>query len=100
APWPDEETAPAARPRGDGTLGGLNGPHGDLVARHAPGLAVPMAVRHEGRDVPLTRDGLAAAFPEASGRLAVFLHGLTETEGAWCYRSQRHHGEPGITYGS
>jgi PGAP1-like protein len=98
--WADDDAAPPARPRLDGTLGVLNGTHGDLVARHAPGLAVRMAVRREGRDVPLTPDALAAAFPGSSGRLAVFLHGLTETEGAWCYRSQRHHGEPGITYGS
>jgi pimeloyl-ACP methyl ester carboxylesterase len=81
-------------------LGVLNGTHGDLVARHAPGLAVPMAVRSEGRDVAATPEALAAAFPDATGRLVVFLHGLTETESAWCYRSQHHHGQPGITYGS
>jgi pimeloyl-ACP methyl ester carboxylesterase len=59
-----------------------------------------MNVRSAGRDVPVTTEALAAAFPDAVGRLAVFLHGLTETEGSWCFRSERHHGEPGITYGS
>lgn len=81
-------------------LGILNGAHGDLVARTAPALAVSMHVRSAGRDVPVTTEALAAAFPDAVGRLAVFLHGLTETEGSWCFRSERHHGEPGITYGS
>jgi pimeloyl-ACP methyl ester carboxylesterase len=78
----------------------LNGTHGDLVARRAPGLAVPMGVRVDGRAVPTERAALAAAFPGATARLAVFLHGLTETESAWRYRAERHHGRPGITYGS
>jgi PGAP1-like protein len=98
--WADGEPAPDPRPRVDRTLGILNGTHGDLVARHAPGLAVQMAVRSGGRDVPLTPDALSAAFPGASGRLAVFLHGLTETEGGWGFRSERHHGAPGVTYGT
>ena len=86
--------------RGGAALGILNGAHGDLVARAAPALAVTMSVRGDGRDVPLTRDGLSAAFPAASGRLAVFLHGLTETEGSWCFRAERHHGARDITYGT
>jgi PGAP1-like protein len=86
--------------RGGAALGILNGAHGDLVARAAPSLAVTMSVRSAGRDVPLTRNGLSAAFPAASGRLAVFLHGLTETEGSWCFRAERHHGAPDITYGT
>src|SRR3954453_18850118 len=86
--------------RGGAALGILNGAHGDLVARAAPSLAVTMSVRNAGRDVPLTRNGLSTAFPEASGRLAVFLHGLTETEGSWCFRAERHHGARDITYGT
>jgi pimeloyl-ACP methyl ester carboxylesterase len=86
--------------RAGAALGILNGAHGDLVARAAPALAVPMSVRANGRNVPLTRAGLSAAFPDASGRLAVFLHGLTETEGSWCFRAERHHGARDITYGT
>jgi pimeloyl-ACP methyl ester carboxylesterase len=86
--------------RGGAALGILNGAHGDLVARAAPALAVEMSVRAAGRNVPLTPAGLSAAFPDASGRLAVFLHGLVETEGSWCFRSERHHGAPEITYGT
>jgi pimeloyl-ACP methyl ester carboxylesterase len=78
----------------------LNGACGDLVAGTAPALAVPMAVRVDGRDVPPRPDQLAAAFPAATPRLAVFLHGLTEDERAWRYGSERHHGTPGVSYGS
>lgn len=86
-------------PAGRAALAILNGAHGDLVAREAPALALGMTVRRDGRPVPLDTDALGRAHPEANGRLVVFLHGLTETERAWGYRSERHHGRPGVTYG-
>ncbi len=42
-----------------------------------------MGVRVDGRDVVLDRDGIAAAFPRASGTFAVFVHGLSENEAYW-----------------
>jgi pimeloyl-ACP methyl ester carboxylesterase len=42
-----------------------------------------MAVRIDGRDVPLTPEGLAAAFPGATGRVVVLHHGLCENESYW-----------------
>ncbi len=90
------DDAPAAR----AALGILNGAHGDLLEREAPGLALGMTVRVDGRAVPVERGAVAEAFPEAGDRLAVFLHGLTETERAWCYRAERHHGRPDVTYGT
>lgn len=81
-------------------LGVLHGAHGDLVATAAPALAGEMSVRVGGRPVPLTPSALREAFPGASGRLVVLLHGLVETEAAWGYHSERHHGAPGTTYGT
>ena len=89
----------AARP-GRVALAILNGAHGDLLAREAPALAIDMTVRVGGRAVPPETAALQEAFPEATGRLAVFLHGLTETEDSWGYGAQRHHGDPAVTYGS
>lgn len=86
--------------RGRVALGLLNGAHGDLVQRAAPGLDVGMTVRGDGRAVPVDRGTLAAAFPAATGRMAVFLHGLTETEASWGYGAQRHHGRADVTFGS
>ena len=88
------------RPKARVALAVLNGAHGDTVAREAPSLALDMTVRVEGRDVPVERTALRAAFPDAGGGLAVFLHGLTENEGAWCFRAGRHHGDRSTTYGS
>ena len=78
----------------------LNGAHGDLVAREAPALALDMTVRVAGRAVPTETSALQQAFPGASGRLAVFLHGLTESEDSWGYGAERHHGDRAVTYGS
>jgi hypothetical protein len=77
----------------------LNGAHGDLVRREAPALALDMTVRVAGRGVPAEPAALSAAFPGSAGRLAIFLHGLTETEESWCYGAERR-GEPGVTYGT
>jgi PGAP1-like protein len=78
----------------------LNGAYGDLLDGSAPALAVPMAVRVDGVDVPARAAELAGAFPAATPHLAVFLHGLTEDERAWRFGSERHHGTTGVTYGN
>jgi pimeloyl-ACP methyl ester carboxylesterase len=54
-----------------------------------------MAVRAGGRDVPLDGDGLAEAFPDATGRVVVLLHGLCENESHWSRWRER----TGTTYG-
>jgi alpha-beta hydrolase superfamily lysophospholipase len=87
-------------PSGRLALAILNGAHGDLVERAAPALAVRMSVRSGGRAVPVDAAGLRAAFPDATGSIAVFLHGLTENEAAWCFRAERHHGSRDVTYGT
>jgi pimeloyl-ACP methyl ester carboxylesterase len=78
----------------------LIGAHGDLLQREAPALALGMTVRVGGRAVPPDAGALREAFPDATGRLAVFLHGLTESEDSWGYGAERHHGDPAVTYGS
>lgn len=77
-------------------LGALSGAFGDALERDANPLAVPMAVRAGGRDVPCEPEALAAAFPAAGPRLALFTHGLCETEASW----RMFAGESGEWYGS
>ena len=68
---------------GSFVLGALQGLRGDALEAEGSPLAQPLAVRARGRVVPPEREALAAAFPAATPRLAVFLHGLMETERAW-----------------
>lgn len=68
-------------------LGALNGAFGDRLERQRSPLAVHMTVRRGGTAVDLDADVVRAAFPDATARLAVFLHGLCETEEAWTFWS-------------
>ena len=81
-------------PRGRLVNAAVNGLIGDLLARERPRLAVPLAVRRDGRDVPLRTDALQTAFPAATGRVALLLHGLSEDESAF----GRHRDRLGTTY--
>ena len=82
-------TAPAAAQELSGSRGGgavvaaINGYAGDRLRSRGSELAIPMAVRVARRDVFLTEDELRRAFPDAGGRLAVFVHGLCGSEHVW-----------------
>lgn len=85
----------SSTPRGAAVIGAVQGLRGDHLEATASPLHAPMAVRVGGAPVPLEHAALAAAFPHASGRLVVFLHGLMETEHAWALGGARLRG----TYG-
>jgi pimeloyl-ACP methyl ester carboxylesterase len=80
-------------PAGSVALAALQGLRGDALTEEGSPLAQPLAVRVGGRPVPPERDALAAAFPAATPRLAVFLHGLMETELAWRLGARPTYGE-------
>ena len=75
--------------RGRLVRGAVNGLSGDRLARERHPMAITMAVRVDGRDVPLDGAAIAAAFPAATGRVAVLLHGLCENESYWRRRPRR-----------
>ena len=81
--------------RGRFVSSAVNGLIGDALLRDRPQLAIPMAVRAAGHDVRPTPTDLDAAFPTATGRLVVFLHGLCENESYWRLHRER----TGTTYG-
>jgi len=83
-----------AGPRGRTVWSALNGLLGDRFALEASSLTITMSVRRNGADVPLDRRTLAEAFPEATDRVAVFLHGLGEHDQHWSFRRE----ELGTTY--
>ena len=80
-------------PRGRFVSSAVNGLIGDRLARERPRMAIRMSVRSRGRDVPPA--DLATTFPDATGKVVLFLHGLCETESYW----NRGRAATGTTYG-
>lgn len=81
---PDVETGP----RGRFVLSAVNGLIGDRIRDEAPEMSFDAGIRVDGHDVDLTEDGVAAAYPDATSRIVVFVHGLCETEAYWRRRSR------------
>jgi pimeloyl-ACP methyl ester carboxylesterase len=76
---PDDAPSLSDSARGALALAALNGAIGDALEREDSALALPMTLRRRG----------AIVEPEAVGpdRLAVFVHGLGETDAAWRLRA-------------
>lgn len=64
-------------------VGILNGAVGDYLARTSNGLATEMGCFLDGEAVPMTRAGLAKAYPSATSRVVVLVHGVMCTEEVW-----------------
>jgi pimeloyl-ACP methyl ester carboxylesterase len=75
---------------GRAVVSALNGVFGDTLERSGNRLALRMSLRRGGRDLELTTPALARAYPHAKPRLAVFVHGLCETDEAWKIAAGRH----------
>ncbi len=76
---PSIERTPAGRL----VVSALNGVFGDTLVRRGNPLALRMTVRRRGRDLELTPAAIGRAYPNAKPRVAVFVHGLCETDDAW-----------------
>ncbi|MDT0202785.1 alpha/beta fold hydrolase [Nocardioides sp. AE5] len=83
-----------ATPQGRFVRSAINGLIGDRFEAEDSSLAIDISVRLGGRDVAVRRDALASAFPGATPRVAVFIHGLGENEDFW----RLHRDEVGTTY--
>jgi pimeloyl-ACP methyl ester carboxylesterase len=74
-----DEAALADSPRGALALSVLNAYAGDALAAHGSELALDMTLRHRGADLNLGT--------VTGERLAIFVHGLGETDAAWRLRA-------------
>ncbi len=71
----------------EAVVAALNGVLGDHLAKTSNPLAIRMALRHEGRALPLERAALAAALPQAGPKLLVLIHGLCMNDLQWRRRA-------------
>jgi pimeloyl-ACP methyl ester carboxylesterase len=85
-----------ASPQGRVLQSAVNGLIGERLKEEHPHLALTMTIRQGGRAVRPDAAELEVAFPDATDRVVVFLHGLGEHEGHWNTRAA----EMGGTYGS
>jgi pimeloyl-ACP methyl ester carboxylesterase len=83
-------------PPGAAVVAAINGLIGDTLERRQSALHQEMSLRVDGRAIDLDGDGLAAAYPKATPRVAIFVHGLMTSEFSWKLGARR----TGETYGS
>jgi len=93
-------TPVGSTPRSNLALAALNALQGDQLTDQNSPLAIGMAIRCDRQDVAPRPDALAVAFPGAASKLALFVHGLGETEESWRRHADRHGGDAPSTYGS
>ncbi len=77
-------------PERDATLAALNGVLGDYLQANNNPLAIGMCMRMDGQPVELTKSALAAAAPQASGKILLMAHGLCLTDQHWEHEGHDH----------
>lgn len=96
-----DDTRPLSRSRrGRAAISALNALMGDQLEKQGSALAIRMAVRRNATDVPCEPESLRRAFPRPTGRLAVFIHGLGESEERWRRGASRHRGRSRLSFGA
>ncbi|MGI9018154.1 MAG: lipase family alpha/beta hydrolase [Euzebya sp.] len=68
------------------TVAIINGVLGDVLAEQGNPLALSMTIRVDNDDVAVDATALRDAFPEATPRVAVLLHGLVENDESWTFK--------------
>jgi pimeloyl-ACP methyl ester carboxylesterase len=86
APVAGDESSSRGR---EAWLAALNGVLGDHLAASRNPLAISMGLRREGQALELG-SGLAAAIPEASGKVLVLAHGLCMNDLQWARKGHDH----------
>ena len=80
----------SSSPGREALLAALNGVLGDYLAASANPLAISMRLRRDGRPLAMDAAALAAAIPQASGKLVVLVHGLCMNDLQWNRRGHDH----------
>ena len=94
----DEHDTVQSHPRVAGVIAALNGIYGDEMTDRGNAFALTMQIRRHGKPVHLNAAAIAAAFPKATGRVVVFVHGWCLSERWWWRRPRT--GERLRPYGS
>ena len=74
----------------EAVLAALNGVLGDHIAVSGNPLATSMRLRRDGQPLELTRQALAAAIPQAGGKILLLAHGLCMNDRQWRRKGHDH----------
>ena len=74
----------------EAVVSALNGIFGDHIENSNNPLAIAIGLRRAGRRLELDRDALAAAIPEANGKLLVLVHGHCMSDVQWLRHGHSH----------
>ncbi len=88
-----EQVSLSTTQKGSFGLAVLNGLIGDRLERDGSALHQPTSARVHGERIGLDESSLRDAFPQATPRLAVFMHGLTGDEFCWSWGAADAYGE-------
>jgi pimeloyl-ACP methyl ester carboxylesterase len=80
-------------PYGSAVIAAIAGLRGDALEEEGSPLAQPMAVRVAGQPLALEPEAVASAFPAATRRIVVFVHGLMTTEFSWALGGRERFGD-------
>jgi pimeloyl-ACP methyl ester carboxylesterase len=83
----------SSTPYGSAVIAAIAGLRGDALEAEGSPLAQPMAVRVAGVPVALEPEAIASAFPAATRRIVVFVHGLMTTEFSWALGGRERFGD-------
>jgi pimeloyl-ACP methyl ester carboxylesterase len=83
----------SSTPMGSAAIAAITGLTGDALEEQGSPLAQPLAVRVAGEPLPLEPDAIASAFPAATRRIVVFVHGLMTTEFSWALGGRERFGD-------
>jgi pimeloyl-ACP methyl ester carboxylesterase len=83
----------SSTPYGSAVIAAIAGLRGDALEEEGSPLAQPMAVRVAGEPLELEPEAVASAFPAATRRIVVFVHGLMTTEFSWALGGRERFGD-------
>lgn len=78
----------------------VNALYGNHLHRGRNPLDLGMSLRRHGKPLPIERETLREALPEASGKIVLFIHGLACTEWIWNISAKEFYGNPQVNFGS
>ena len=83
----------------DAAIGLLNAAVGDTLQAQSNGLDMGLVFRARDRYLALEKALWAEHLPDATPRVALFVHGLGTTEWSWCLEAEGYHGDPTVHFG-